>query len=48
VPVAVGALDRVWQRGHPFHARRRLAGLRRVASDADWSGGEGAEPLVAS
>ncbi|MEU4672669.1 maleylpyruvate isomerase family mycothiol-dependent enzyme [Amycolatopsis sp. NPDC023774] len=39
---AVGALERVWERGYPFHARRRLAGLRLVADDTDWSGGEGA------
>ncbi|WP_326837130.1 maleylpyruvate isomerase family mycothiol-dependent enzyme [Amycolatopsis rhabdoformis] len=42
VAAAVGALDRVWARGYPFHARRRLAGLRLVADDTDWSGGEGA------
>ncbi|WIX74975.1 hypothetical protein QRX50_25795 [Amycolatopsis carbonis] len=38
---ATGALDRVWERGCPFHARRRLAGLRLVATDADRTGGEG-------
>ncbi|QRP48799.1 maleylpyruvate isomerase N-terminal domain-containing protein [Amycolatopsis sp. FDAARGOS 1241] len=36
------ALERVWERNYPFYARRRLAGLRLVATDADWAGGEGA------
>jgi len=34
---------RVWRMGWPFWARRRLRGLRLVASDADWSAGDGAE-----
>jgi hypothetical protein len=29
--------------GWPFHARRRLRGLRLVATDCDWSAGDGAE-----
>jgi uncharacterized protein (TIGR03083 family) len=37
------ALDRVWTMGWPFHARRRLAGLRLVATDLDWSAGAGPE-----
>lgn len=31
----------IWERGFPFHARRRLHGLRLVATDIDWSIGEG-------
>ena len=34
---------RVWRMGWPFWARRRLRGLRLVATDVDWSAGEGAE-----
>src|SRR5215211_3421837 len=34
---------RVWRMGWPFWARRRLGGLRLVATDVDWSAGEGAE-----
>jgi uncharacterized protein (TIGR03083 family) len=34
---------RVWRMGWPFWARRRLRGLRLVATDVDWSVGEGAE-----
>jgi uncharacterized protein (TIGR03083 family) len=47
VPVepAVAAATRVWTTGWPlstaFHARRRLRGLRLVATDAEWSAGEG-------
>lgn len=40
--VRAGA-ERVWAMGWPFHARRRLAGLRLVATDDDWTAGEGAE-----
>ncbi|GAB2524146.1 maleylpyruvate isomerase family mycothiol-dependent enzyme [Nocardiopsis aegyptia] len=47
-PVPVGAarasLDRVWDMGWPFRARRRLRGLRLAATDTAWSRGEG--PLV--
>lgn len=45
VPVAAAAVaaDRVWSLGFPFHARRRFAGLRLVATDAAWSAGEGEE-----
>jgi uncharacterized protein (TIGR03083 family) len=35
------AADRVWSMGWPFHARRRLAGLRLVATDAAWEVGDG-------
>ncbi|CAL9484581.1 hypothetical protein SUDANB121_03126 [Nocardiopsis dassonvillei] len=38
---APAAADRVWTMGWPFHARRRLAGLRLVATDADWEVGAG-------
>ncbi|MFD5831373.1 maleylpyruvate isomerase family mycothiol-dependent enzyme [Lentzea sp. NPDC060358] len=40
---AVVAADDLWRIGFPFHARRRLAGHRLVATDARWSAGEGAE-----
>lgn len=40
---AVVAADHLWQIGFPFHARRRLAGHRLVATDAEWSAGEGTE-----
>jgi len=32
----------VWTRGFPFHAQKRLRGLRLTATDVDWSAGEGA------
>ncbi|RTL69062.1 MAG: maleylpyruvate isomerase family mycothiol-dependent enzyme [Pseudonocardiaceae bacterium] len=35
--------ERVWRMGWPFWARRRLRGLHLVATDVDWSRGEGAE-----
>jgi uncharacterized protein (TIGR03083 family) len=38
----VGA-ERVWTMGWPFWARRRLRGLRLVATDVDWSAGAGTE-----
>jgi uncharacterized protein (TIGR03083 family) len=38
---AAAAADRVWTTGFPFHPRRRLAGLRLSATDADWSVGGG-------
>jgi uncharacterized protein (TIGR03083 family) len=46
VPVAAAhaGLDRVWDMGRPFWARRRLRGLRLAADDTAWSRGEG--PLV--
>ncbi|MFD4637154.1 maleylpyruvate isomerase family mycothiol-dependent enzyme [Lentzea sp. NPDC058436] len=40
---AVVAADDLWRMGFPFHARRRLAGHRLVATDTDWAAGEGAE-----
>lgn len=41
-PAAWTAIDRIWTTGAPFHARRRFAGYRLVASDIDWAAGEGA------
>lgn len=38
---AAVAATLVWRRSFPFHARRRLAGHRLVATDTDWSAGEG-------
>ena len=38
----VGA-DRVWTMGWPFWARRRLRGVRLLATDSDWSAGAGVE-----
>jgi len=35
--------DRVWTMGWPFWARRRLRGVRLLATDIDWSAGAGAE-----
>ncbi|HEX7301336.1 maleylpyruvate isomerase family mycothiol-dependent enzyme [Lentzea sp.] len=43
IDAAVVAADDLWRMGFPFHARRRFAGHRLVATDADWSAGEGAE-----
>ncbi|HET9945271.1 MAG TPA: maleylpyruvate isomerase family mycothiol-dependent enzyme [Actinomycetes bacterium] len=39
---ARAAADRVWRRSFPFHARRRLRGLRLSATDSDWTVGDGA------
>jgi uncharacterized protein (TIGR03083 family) len=46
VPTEAGvtAFFRIWTMGWPFRARRRLAGLRLVASDADLTVGDG--PVV--
>jgi uncharacterized protein (TIGR03083 family) len=40
---AVTAAQRVWDMGFPFRARRRYAGRRLVATDADFAVGEGQE-----
>jgi uncharacterized protein (TIGR03083 family) len=40
---AVVAADRIWSKSFPFKARKRLGGLRLVATDIDWSVGAGAE-----
>jgi len=42
---ALNALQRAWTMGWPFHARRRLAGYRLTAIDADWAAGDG--PTIA-
>jgi uncharacterized protein (TIGR03083 family) len=41
---AAAAAERAWSMGFPFHARRRLTGVRLVATDHDWSVGDG-EPV---
>lgn len=41
-PARAGA-ERVWRMGWPFWAKRRLRGLRVVATDVDWSVGTGPE-----
>jgi uncharacterized protein (TIGR03083 family) len=43
VEAAREGADRVWRMGWPFWAKRRLRGLRLVATDTTWSAGEGAE-----
>jgi uncharacterized protein (TIGR03083 family) len=40
---ARGGADRVWTMGWPFWARRRLRGVRFLATDTDWSAGAGVE-----
>ena len=47
---ATVAADRVWSMCFPFRARRRLAGLHLVATDAAWRAGSGTRlegPLAA-
>ena len=43
VPTEAGlaAFDRIWSMGWPFHARRLLAGVTLVATDADLAVGQG-------
>jgi hypothetical protein len=43
VPPAAAAVaaTRVWSMGWPFWARRRLRGVRLVATDSDWQAGAG-------
>ncbi len=43
VDAARAGADRVWTMGWPFWAKRRLRGVRLVATDTDWSAGQGAE-----
>jgi uncharacterized protein (TIGR03083 family) len=38
---AAAAADGVWSMGWPFHAQRRLRGLRLSATDVSWSVGDG-------
>jgi uncharacterized protein (TIGR03083 family) len=40
---AQAGAERVWTMGWPFWARRRLRGVRLVATDTDWSVGAGTE-----
>ncbi|WP_199429718.1 maleylpyruvate isomerase family mycothiol-dependent enzyme [Qaidamihabitans albus] len=40
---ATASANLVWQKGWPFWARRKLAGLRLVATDVDWTAGAGPE-----
>jgi hypothetical protein len=40
-PAAVAAADRIWPNLYPFHARRRLTGIRLAATDCSWSAGVG-------
>ncbi|MFE3445600.1 maleylpyruvate isomerase family mycothiol-dependent enzyme [Nocardia sp. NPDC059180] len=35
------SLQRIWTMGWPFHADRKLGGYQLVATDTDWSAGEG-------
>jgi uncharacterized protein (TIGR03083 family) len=41
--LAVIATDRVWSSPRMFHARKKLAGYRLVATDASWAAGQGQE-----
>lgn len=41
IPAAQWALDRVWDGGFPFHARKTFGGYRLVASDGEWTAGAG-------
>jgi uncharacterized protein (TIGR03083 family) len=41
VDSARAGLDRVWEMGWPFRAKRRLSGLRLNATDTDWAVGDG-------
>ncbi|MBX7433570.1 maleylpyruvate isomerase family mycothiol-dependent enzyme [Mycobacterium sp. Y57] len=43
VDAAVAAAERVWGMGFPFNARKRFAGVRLVATDADFAVGAGRE-----
>jgi uncharacterized protein (TIGR03083 family) len=43
VDVAAVAAERVWRSSRMFHARRRFVGYRFVATDVEWSAGQGRE-----
>lgn len=43
---AAVAADRIWERGKPFLAQKRLGGFRLVASDANWSAGSGPDVVA--
>jgi uncharacterized protein (TIGR03083 family) len=40
---SVAGLQRVWEMGWPFRARRRFGHVALTATDADWSAGQGPE-----
>jgi uncharacterized protein (TIGR03083 family) len=40
---ARAAAERIWAKSFPFKARKRLAGVRVVATDIEWAAGEGEE-----
>ncbi|GAA1600641.1 maleylpyruvate isomerase family mycothiol-dependent enzyme [Kribbella sancticallisti] len=40
---ARAAAERIWTKSFPFKARKRLAGLKLIASDIDWTVGDGQE-----
>ena len=40
-PAVAAAATRAWSMGRPFHAERKLAGLRLAATDHPWQAGEG-------
>ncbi len=44
---AITAADRIWAMSFPFHARRRVAGVRLRAIDAPWERGDGGDPEAA-
>ncbi|MBF6147809.1 MULTISPECIES: maleylpyruvate isomerase family mycothiol-dependent enzyme [Nocardia] len=44
VAAAESALDRVWNGGFPFHARKKFGNYRLVASDGEWTAGTG--PII--
>lgn len=41
IDAARWSVERVWNMGWPFHARRTFAGHRLTATDTDWSAGSG-------
>ncbi|NKY57239.1 maleylpyruvate isomerase family mycothiol-dependent enzyme [Nocardia flavorosea] len=41
IDAARWSIDRVWEMGWPFHARRTLAAHHLTATDTDWSAGSG-------
>jgi len=43
VDLATLAAERVWASSRMFHARKKLAGYRLVATDTDWTAGHGQE-----
>ena len=40
-PAAAAAATRAWSMGRPFHAERKLTGLRLAATDHPWQAGQG-------